>query len=421
MPLGAKGPRPGTALTAEAIRYRATWICQATLDALHSGIRYVWHEGGSRSGKTYNIAAALALYAAQTGYEVDVVRSSFPALYATAYADVEEVTRALGLYDPALHSRAPGNHRIGLKGGRGAFNLYSVDDEQKVRGRSRDVLWMNEANEISDEKRRQLWMRTRKQIVVDVNPTFDDEHWIAKKLERAVAEGRAVHFKSTYLDNPFLPAEQVREIEAMQYDDPYGWKIYGLGLRGSNPAAVFPSVELGPFDPQGDTVYGVDFGMKDPFVVVEIGWRDSNPPARPRATLYVWPLLHDTGLTTGGAIALLDEMGASRSIPMWCDSAEPDRILELQEAGYAARAVIKREGSRKAGYDWLKRHDVLVDPSASRCETVKNELRRTSHKKKPGSDTYSDEVADRDDHVADALRYGAFSTWGRTTHSQLFL
>ena len=409
----------------EPVRYRATWIFQATLDALRAGLRYVWHEGGSRSGKTFNIAPALVLYAAATGYEVDVVRASFPSLYATAYQDVEAAVHALGLYDPALHSRAPGNHRIGLRGGRGAFNLYSVDDEQKVRGRSRDVLWMNEANEISDGKRRQLWMRTRRQIVVDVNPTFDDDHWIVTKLEPAVARGDCRHFKSTYLDNPFLPPEQVREIEAMQYDDPYGWKVYGLGQRGSNPAAVFESVELGGFEPQGgdarspNTVYGVDFGMKDPFVVVEIGWRDSNPPDRPRATLYVRPLLHDSGLTTGEAIAQLRQLGASTEIPMWCDSAEPDRIRELQLAGFDARPVVKAQGSREAGYDWLRRHDIVVDAEAPKAESAKNELRRTSHKQKKGSDTYLDQVADRDDHVADALRYGGFSRWGRPAADQL--
>jgi phage terminase large subunit len=392
------------------ITFDATWICGVTLEALRQGTRYVWHEGGSRASKTYNIAAAVLLYAAETGAHVDVVRLTNPDLKGSVLRDLLEVAEALGLYAPELHHKT--DQTFTLKGGRGVVRYFGIEHEQKVRGWKRDVLWMNEANEIDDEKRRQLWMRTARTIVIDHNPTVDDDHWIVSKLEPRVASGECRRFHSTYRDNPFLEAAIVREIEAMQYDDPWGWTVYGRGLRGSNPGAVFTDVSLGAFTPQKDTVYGVDFGMKDPFVVCEWGWRDANPPAEKRATLYCRPWLYASNLTTGEAIRLLEERGAPRDKPMYCDSAEPDRIRELQQAGYQAVAVEKRQGAREAGFDWMKRHRIVVDHEAAEAEAVKNELRRTRHKKKPGADKFTDEVVDRDDHVADSGRYGAFSAWG---------
>lgn len=393
-------------------------LFQITLDALRRGVRYIWHEGGTRSSKTYSIACAVLAYTIETGASVDVVRATLPPLKATVLEDLKEIGERTGWFGDAQH-HITGRLIRPIDGGR--LEYYGVDDEQKVRGRKRGVLWMNEANEISDDKRRQLWMRTTRSIIIDVNPTFDEDHWIVKKLEAAVARGECLHIKSTYLDNPFLEDAVVREIESMQFDDPYGWKIYGLGERGSNPAAVFQSVELGTFDPQGETVYGVDFGFNDPFTVCEWGWRDSDPPRRKRPTLYCRPLLHDSHLTTGDAIALLAKMsGVDKSKPMWCDSAEPDRIKELRDAGYQAKKVRKAEGMRDAGYDWLKRHDIVIDAKSDRAPQVRAELRRTSHKKKPGSDKYTDEVVDRDDHVADAARYGAFSKWGRASRGGFY-
>lgn len=397
--------------TADPVVYETTWIFDVTLRDLQEGARYVWHEGGSRASKTYNIAPAVLTFVAEEDETLDIVRLTNPSLKGSVYLDVLEVAEAIGLYDPALHNKT--DQTFALRGGRGRVRYFGVDDEQKVRGWKRGVLWMNEANEISDAKRRQLWMRTTRSVVLDNNPSIDDDHWIVKRLEPRVASGECRRYHSTYRDNPFLEGAVVREIEAMEYDDPYGWQVYGLGLRGSNPAAVFTDVELGRFDPQGDTVYGVDFGFNDPFVVCEWGWRDADPPRAPRPTLYCRPVVYAQKLTTGDAIALLDEAGADKGRAMWCDAAEPDRIKELQEAGYAARPAKKKPGAREAGYDWMKRHRIVVDHTADAAEAVRSELKRTRHKQKPGADVYTDVVVDGDDHVADSGRYGAFSRFGR--------
>lgn len=288
----------------ETPKFKATWVFDVTLGDLRAGVPYIWHEGGTRSGKTHNIVAACLLHVAETGQSLDVVRAANTTLKGTIVEeDLLPLAKRLGLYDEARHNKSEQVFYVG----QGRVRYYGVDEGQKVKGKKRDILLMNEANEIDSAKRRQLWMRTTGTIIIDHNPTVDDEHWIVKLLDPKVASGECHYYHSTYLDNPFLPEQQVRNIESMQYDDPYGWTIYGLGLRASNPAAVFTDVRLGTFDPQLDTVYGTDFGFKEPFVVCEWGWRDSDPPERPRAILYCRPLVYATHLTTGDAIDQLRE------------------------------------------------------------------------------------------------------------------
>lgn len=390
-------------------RLKTTWIATETKRRLDEGIRYVWHEGGTRSSKTYNVAAAVIAYAWETGTLASVVRISLPVIRKSVLRDYIDVCSSLGIYSDAMHNKT--EQILRLPGG-GAVEFFGVDDEQKVKGSKRRTLHMNEADEISDAKRRELWLRTTGTVIVDHNPVPDDDHWIVQKLEPAIARGECVRYHSTYRDNPFLEAATVREIEAMQYDDPYGWRVYGLGERGTHEAAVFTDVALGAFSPAGETVYGVDFGFKDPFVVAEWGWRDSDPPRQPRPALYLRPHVYARHMTTGEVIEEMRRLSLSKTKPMFCDSAEPDRILELKQAGYDARAVVKRQGAREAGYDWLKRHRIVVDADADNAEVARRELHRTRYKQKPGTDRYTDQVVDADDHVADTARYGAFERWG---------
>lgn len=58
------------------------------------------------------------------------------------------------------------------------MEFFSTDDEQKIRGRKRDILYCNEGNEISYLEWQQLVMRTTLFSVIDYNPSFSDEHWI---------------------------------------------------------------------------------------------------------------------------------------------------------------------------------------------------------------------------------------------------
>jgi len=89
---------------------------------------------------------------------------------------------------------------------------------------------------------------------------------------------------------------------------------------------------------------------------------------------------------------------------MYCDSAEPDRIQQLQRAGYNAKPAKKGQGSVKAGIDWMKQHTIRVGGRAG--EAARREFRNYRWQTREGGQPTDDPV-DTDDHAPDMARYGA--------------
>jgi len=115
------------------------------------------------------------------------------------------------------------------------YNLFgnlvefiSVDQPQKIRGRKRNICFINEANELTWEDFFQLNIRTTDKIIIDYNPS-DEFHWIYDSLQ---PREDADFFVTTYRDNPYLEKELVDEIERLQAADDNYWRGYGLGQRG---------------------------------------------------------------------------------------------------------------------------------------------------------------------------------------------
>jgi phage terminase large subunit len=374
---------------------RGTWIGTVTYEWLkeQEAPRVLIHRGGTRSGKTYNSAIAWATYLAEHDERLDIVRKTLPALKASVLKDMVEVLEEMGLYDPAKHHHT--DKEIEIPGG-GTIGYFPTDDEQKVRGRSRDHLWGNEANELPESAWRQLVLRTEGRVMLDFNPSHDQEHWIVRRYEGA---DEARWYTSTYEDNlEHLPDEQIREIENLRETDEWAWKVYGLGKRARPAASIYQNV--GTLQQEPDGVYGLDFGYNDPMVLVRVGRRDTVP----QPSLDVWCLLHESHLTTADLADRMDDLGVSTSATIYCDSAEPDRIEQLSRRGYNAKPAKKGKGSVKAGIDWMKQHAIQVGGPDG--ESARREFRNYRWQtRKDGTPT--DEPIDTGDHAPDAARYAA--------------
>ena len=169
------------------------------------------HQGGTRSGKTYSILTALVeLCYKNSGLVVTICRKTFPALRATAMRDFFEILENEDAYNVELHNKSEATYQLWGN----LVEFISVDQPQKVRGRKRDVLFINEANEITLEDWRQLILRTTGRIIVDFNPS-DEFHWLYELPERDDCD----FFKTTYKDNPFLPQSVLLEIERFKEAD----------------------------------------------------------------------------------------------------------------------------------------------------------------------------------------------------------
>jgi phage terminase large subunit len=389
-------------MVAERPTLKATWLTQSTLDCAR---RFCIHQGGTRSSKTYSLAIALAyVWETERDLVISVVRKTGPALKATVYRDVIEVLEALDIYDVAFHNKT--DQLITNPRTRSVIEFFSCDEPQKVRGRKRDLLWANEANELTAEDFRQLNLRTTGRVWLDFNPSMQ-EHWIWETFEGDTdyAAQAEWHF-STYEDNPFLSAETVRQIEALRDTDPYAWEVYGLGKRGSSPAAVYPHIHAAEGMGEGEVIYGIDSGYNDPMVLVEVQRldREGAPSLRCRGLVY------ETHLTrTDLAEKMKGELAVPLHATIYCEH-DPDLAQTLERAGFAdVRPADKGPGSVKAGIDFCKGHRIEVAPGPA-SDRLRSSLRGYRWKTRPDGIIASPEApAHEHSHGPDALRYAAFT------------
>jgi phage terminase large subunit len=373
-------------------RIKATWLLKAILAAK---TRYVVLEGGTRSSKTISLAQAMMLLCGlMRGEIVSIARKTLPALRISAMRDFfkilhnadEEFGVYPSIYDESAHSKGLNTYEINTN----TVEFMSVDDPQKKRGSGRKILWVNEANELTEDDARQLFMRTKGQIYIDYNPSESPEHWIHQNiLSLPPSEVTVIH--STYLDNPFLPLDQVREIERLKDQDPVAWSVFGLGKWAQLRGKIYTNWSRGETMPEGG-VYGIDFGHTVPTAVVKVNLQDG--------TLYWSEEVYETNMTNTDLIQRLKAQGVPQGSILYCDAAEPDRIEELRRAGFQARAAKK---DVMTGIDFCRRYPIVaIGPN------ICKELGSYKMKQNAQGDTL-DEPLKYNDHAMDAARYATFS------------
>lgn len=310
----------------------------------------VVNQGGTRSGKTYNILALLDEMCRQRpGLQVSVVSQSIPHLKKGAIKDYTEILQKASLWHDESYNRTdrkytyPNNSYI---------EFFSADNYGKVRGPGRDVLFVNEADRLTWPIVRELLLRTRQKTLLDFNP-FEPEHWIYEKLEPRPDCHTIV---STYKDNPFLHQRQIAEIERLATTDPEAWKVLGLGQKGTyTKGQIFPDWkgcnDL-PVD-YDDRFFGLDFGFSnDPLALVEVRKKGN--------ALYCKELVYETGFTDSETAIRIKSFGITRSETIYADSAEPKSIVQLNRSGLSVIPQVKGADSVANGIRKLKEYEVYL-------------------------------------------------------------
>jgi phage terminase large subunit len=345
-------------------------------------------QGGTRSGKTYNIIQYFIWkLLGERGKTLSIVRASLPSLKGSVMRDFFDILLKMGLYSEDFHNKTESTYLLNNN----LVEFVSVDQPQKIRGRRRDYLFINEANELNYEAWMQLVFRTEKKIVLDYNPS-DEYHWI---YEQVITRDDCDFFITTYKDNPFLPIELVQEIERLELADENYWKVYGLGQRGVSGETIYTHWKLAKQLPlRGEIYYGQDFGYNVASALVLCESYEGG--------VYCDEILYETKLTTADLIERYKELGVSKTVEIFCDNAEPKTIEELRRAGYNAKPADKdvREGIRKVKGQPL----YITEKSVNLIKEIR------SYKWKTDKDgKVLDEPIKFNDHAIDALRYAIFT------------
>ena len=359
---------------------------------LNSDKKIIVEQGGTRSGKTYNIILWIIFeYCTNNRNKViTVCRKSFPSLRATVLRDFMSILESHNLYSEKFHNKS--NSEYYLFGN--LVEFISLDQPQKIRGRKRDLLFINEGNELFWEDWQQLVFRTQDRIVIDFNPS-DEYHWIYDKV---LPRDDCDFFKTTYLDNPFVEESIKREIELLRDTDEQYWQIYGLGERAASRSTVFRYAEVSHIPEDAELVaYGMDFGFSnDPSTLVSVYTKDIN--------LYVKEHLYRTAMTTTDIHKfLLSEELSSK--PIYADSAEPRLISELRRMGHNIFPSLKGKDSINAGIDLLKRYKINILSTSSNAIS---EFRNYKWKEDKSGALLNTPIDDNN-HIIDPCRYATYS------------
>ncbi len=356
---------------------------------IKSDKKIIIEQGGTRSGKTYNILIWIIFYYAlqNTNKTITICRKTFPALRTSAMRDFFDILKSYGLYNESFHNKSSGEYRLKNN----LVEFISLDQPQKVRGRKRDLLFINEANELFWEDWQQLVFRTAGRIIIDYNPS-DEFHWIYEKVK---TRNDAEFYITTYKDNPFLPDTIIDEIERLKETDENYWRVYGLGQVGKSVSTIFDIALCDTIPSYAKHIgYGMDFGYtNDPTTLIAVYLFDTE--------MYIKELIYRTGMTNRDISQDLNRLQIGRREEIYADSAEPKSIDEIYRMGWNIKPATKGRDSINIGIDMLKRYKLFVTKDST--NTIK-EFRNYKWKEDKNGNILNTPV-DLFNHSIDATRY----------------
>lgn len=375
-----------TTAVEKRVTIKATTVYQRLASATKPTVVCV---GGSGSSKSHSMVQLFTnkLFTSHD-WVGGVTRKTFPALRMSVMMEFEKQLRLLGLYERINHHKTDHIYRYKTN----LIQFFSLDDPEKVKSFNVNDLWMEEANEFSWEDF--VILQRRKNLPNDtgLNTTYitlnpvDIYCWVNERLvNRATVE--VIH--STYRDNPFLSESYTAEIEELRELDPNYYRIYGLGQWGQLENIIYPvwdQVDDMPTEVDWER-YGVDFGYENPMVVVHAAAMDKD--------LYLDEVLYESHMLTPGLIEVLKD---ERRLDIYADSAEPDRIQTMCNAGLITYGATKNV---KFGIDTVKSYRIHV---TKRSVNLLKEI-RSYHRKTDKDGRILDEPVKFADHLMDGVRY----------------
>lgn len=356
--------------------------------ALRQRVRIL--QGGSSAGKT--IAVLLILIdrcQCEPGKLFSVVSETLPHLKKGAIRDFLNIMEGHNYYNDNQWNRTDFIYTFenGTK-----LEFFSADSPDKVRGPRRNVLFINEANNISYETYTQLAIRTSEEIYIDYNPV--SEFWVHDEVIPNTIHDFLI---LTYKDNDALPQSVVDELESRMNRSDW-WKVYGLGEIGGQEGRIYTNWT--PIDeiPTGAKLerYALDFGYtNDPTALLAIYYYDQG--------YIIDELIYQKGLSNKQIADTI--LAQEHSALVIADAAEPKSIDEIRSYGVNIIPAVKGQGSIKQGIALVQDQNISITKrSTNTIKESRNYLWDKDMNDKPTGDPIGIW-----NHAMDAIRYGMTS------------
>ncbi len=402
---------------------------------------YQIYWGGGGSGKSYWIAKMIMLKVlTEPGHKFLVVRKVKNTIRDSVFKQFKKAIEG-ETPDENLSSffKIPSERSNNLTikcTNKSEIIFTGLDDVEKIKSITGITeMWIEEATEITQADFNQLNIRIRgknehkKKIYISFNPV-NKNNWVYKTFfenDKLAEKANIIH--STYKDNKFLTQEDIDALELYKYTNQNFYNVYCLGQWGSYKDLVFSdNVKLANIAEEykydlSDYDYifnGMDYGTRDPNVLVRAGFKKSKDPKKPDQ-LFVFYEYYKQGIQNKSFIRdIKEEMEGTDFIDpnpklsflkkqiIKADSAAPAYIAEWRDYGFKVFGAEKGNGSIKKGIDFLRSIEIIVDES---CPKTYEELTSYSFASDIDDVKNAEKFQEGNDHCIDCLRYGSEPYW----------
>ena len=348
--------------------------------------------GGTAASKTISILIWIIDYCQQTRNKnklVTVTSESYPHLQKGAMLDFQNIMKDRNYWrDDLWHDT---KHVYSFETGN-KLEFSTFDTYSKAHGSRRDVLFLNEGNNMTYNIVDQLMVRTREIVWMDWNPTAT--FWFYEDL---LGRRDDIDFITlTYKDNEALDETTVKEIESHKYNRAW-WQVYGLGELGELEGRIYTGWQIIDFIPEEARLekYGLDFGYSvDPTAIDAI--------YKLNDSIIIDEVVHQKGLKNGQIAELLINLPRASVI---ADSAEPKSIDEIREFAVPIFPSTKGPDSVRQGIQVVQAQKIFITKrSVNTLKEYRNYLWKVDREGKT-----TGEPSDIWNHHMDAIRYAISS------------
>lgn len=355
--------------------------------------------GGTSASKTISILMILIDYA-QVKHDrpklITIVSESFPHLEGGVMRDFQNIMKEHKYWNDDLWH---GTKHIYTTEAGNEIQFTSMDTYGKAHGPRRDVLYVNECNNLDYKIVDQLITRTREFIYLDWNPSED--FWFYTEM---LPNRKDIDFLTiTYKDNEALDDITVAEIESHKNNKNW-WTVYGLGQLGAVEGRIYTDWRIIDDIPHEARLErrGLDFGYSfDPAAIVDVYYYDGG---------YILDeQLYQKGMSNQALSEFIKNLDKPQTMVI-ADSAEPKSIDEMKLYGINVLGATKGQGSLNQRINYMqsqrisvtrRSYNLIKEYRAYMWQTDKNGAIQTAPE--PGND-----------HALDAAGYALNSTNVRT-------
>ena len=354
------------------------------LKSLQKRIRAVC--GGTSASKTISILIWLIAYAQlHKNQLISVVSATLPHLKKGAIRDFLSIMETQKYFNDDSWNKT--NFTYTFPTGT-QLEFFSADQPSKVRGPRRDVLFLNECNNLPYETYSQLEIRTKNIVWLDWNPV--SEFWFYTELQN---KPEVDFITLTFQDNEALD-ENIRQAILSRKNNKNWWRVYGEGQLGEAENRIYTNwnyIEDMPHEARL-VRYGLDFGYsQDPSALVGIHYYNGG---------YILDeIIYQKGLSNK---AIADILHLQPQATVVADSAEPKSIDEIKSYGIVILPATKGPGSVNQGIQFVQSQKIsLTKRSVNLWKEYSNYLWNTDKNGKT-----INEPQGFNDHLMSAVRYG---------------